>query len=98
MGKRLTVALAIFALVAVPLAIYVAGYFLLGERNDFHHSGGGNPTGTMTIQRTYPQQWMAVIYRPTGRVEKWARGAGVDVDVLWIDELSPLSPSLIIPP
>lgn len=58
-GRRVTMALAIFALIAVPLGAHVLGYFWLGERMDYHHSGAGAATGSMTIERTYTYEWMA---------------------------------------
>ena len=80
-ATRLTVALVVFALVVVPTAIYIAGYLWLGERSDYLHSGGGEPTGTMTIERMYPQRWIAIAYQPAGRLEQWLRGRNVEVNV-----------------
>jgi hypothetical protein len=43
-GNRLTIALVVFALIVIPFAVYVGGYFLLGERQDWYVAG--HPTET----------------------------------------------------
>jgi len=85
MGKRLTLALAVLAVVAVLLGTYAAGYFLLCERQDWYAAGSDTllkdvPIGPLaTIERTYPRQWLAVICRPAGQLEEWLRGTDVEV-------------------
>jgi len=87
MGKRLTIALAVFALVAVPLAIYVTGYFALGERSEWLViSSAGALTQAKgvppeLIRRTYSQQWMKTAFQPTAKIEAWLRG--VRVEATW---------------
>jgi hypothetical protein len=92
MGKRLTAALAIFVLIVVPLAIYVAGYLLLGERRDWW--SGANPGDPlMGIERMYPQQWMPTVFRPAAKVEAWFRGVKVaptwDLESMLRDSTTP---------
>src|SRR6187549_168762 len=72
-GKRLTIALVVFALVAVLLGTYVGGYFWLGRA--VYWSNGG-----VSIARFYPQEWIARSYEPASRVEGWIRGAQVTVN------------------
>jgi len=79
-ARYVTPTLAIFALIAVPLAIYVAGYLLLGERRVW--MTGANPGDpVMGIERMYRQQWMPTVFRPAAKVEGWLRG--VQVQPTW---------------
>ena len=75
MGKRLTLALAVFALVVVPLAIYTAGYFLLCQRLD--HLTLSAPTQVYLIERHYKLHWVHDAYKRAGRAEQWIRGIEV---------------------
>jgi hypothetical protein len=89
-GKRLTIALAVLALIVVPLGAYVAGYFWLGERR-YQVAGSWSSTTTVDsasagrivmIERRYTQQWLTRIYEPAGKVEGWFG----DIEVLvWCD-------------
>jgi len=72
MGKRLTIVLAVFALIVVPLAIYTAGYFLLGEAV-FHEADGR----LSEVHRVYALGWQARIFMPVARVEEALRGVAV---------------------
>jgi hypothetical protein len=92
-SRRLTAALAVFALVAVPLGAYVAGYFWLGERHDLTHSLENE---LASIERAYPKQWMVTIYQPAGKAEEACRG--VEVDVTWALEAKPQPPPPLITP
>jgi len=84
MGKRLTTALAILAVLAVLMGAYTAGYVSLGERSDWHvdhplsllRAANGGPD---LIRRVYPQQWLATIYLPAGWVEEQLLGIDVEV-------------------
>jgi hypothetical protein len=69
--------LAALAIAVAFVGAYVAVYFGLGDRIDQHHSGGGAPTGTMTILRTFPQQWQASLFWPAAAVESLLRGVEV---------------------
>jgi hypothetical protein len=72
------------AIAAVPLILYVAGYFWLGDRSDWHvdHSisllraANGGPD---LMRRSYPQQWLTTIYTPAGWVEEQLLGIDVEV-------------------
>jgi hypothetical protein len=90
MGKRLTISLAVFALIVVPLAIYVVGYLCLGQRNNFYRLPTTNGdtfhvkqlpgSSLILVERRYPSTWHAAAFKPLGSVEQWVRK--VDVDVL----------------
>lgn len=68
-------ALVIFALVVVPLGLYVTGYFYLGKRIDYP----GGP-----IERTYSRDWHATVFEPAGKLEAWVRSRPVQVlDEAW---------------
>lgn len=77
MGKRLTIALAVFALIAVPLAAYVGGYFWLG---DFYSAV--RPAGRLFIVREYPHRWQAQAFIPAARLEALIGGDGIDRVIL----------------
>ena len=76
LGKRLTIALAVFALVVMPLAIYTAGYFWLGQVSELPPVFSSQPPLT---KRVYPRQWIATIYGPAGRLEAKCRGIRVEI-------------------
>lgn len=90
MGKRLTLALAVFALIVIPLAIYTAGYFCLPE-NVYWFIDGCAQTSPVpgievqTIERQYPQLWMVTAFRPATKLEGWLRG--VEVQATWRDPI-----------
>ena len=79
MGKRLTVALAVFAFLAVLLGTYTLGYFWLGKYVELDLSDSARPAGVVLIERVYPQQWMKVAFRPAAKAENWLRGVLVVV-------------------
>jgi len=69
MGKRLTIALAVFALVVVPMTAYVAGYFWLGEYTWFQ-----SPGREVIVERHYRHRWLAILFAPAAKVEELLRG------------------------
>ena len=75
MGKRLTLALAVFALVAVLLGTYVAGYLWLGEREDWP----SDEVGDEVTVRLYHREWQATVFRPAGTIESLASGVKVRI-------------------
>lgn len=74
MGKRLTLALAVFALVAIPLGVYVGGYFWLGKAFGYFVV---NKDQLSKIERHYDHLWQRDIFQPAARVESWVRGIQV---------------------
>jgi hypothetical protein len=87
-GRFLTVALAIFALVVMPLAIYAAGYVLLSERLDWHKD---------MVGRIYDQAWLVTAFWPARRAEELLTGK--EVSLISRDEFSEWrSGPPIIPP
>jgi len=87
MGKRLTIALAVFAILAVLLGTYTAGYLLLPTTYYWYASGSAttsSPTPGFplaTVHRIYREQWMATAFLPAASVEGWLRG--VEVYARW---------------
>jgi hypothetical protein len=84
MGKRLTFAFAVLALLAVSLAVYSTGYFWLGERRDIYleleHPPPGGPSDEWAfIEREYPHAWQAAIFKPAGWIEGELRRKDVDI-------------------
>src|SRR5262245_40306457 len=84
MGKRVTIALAVFAFLAMLLMAYVAGYVWLGERSDWRGARVSVAPGKRLVRfpeivRVYPYQWLATAFRPAGRIEGRLVGAEVDV-------------------
>src|SRR5690348_5675323 len=69
-GRYLTIALAVFALIVVPLGAYVAGYLFLS--NSF-------PSGNGVLVRTYRSHWEVTIFTPAARAESYLTGAKVTV-------------------
>jgi hypothetical protein len=69
-------ALAIFAIVVVPLAIYAAAYCWLGEYQEDTFVGRVDH-----ISRSYPREWIVTVFRPAAQVEEWLRG--VTVTLSW---------------
>ena len=91
MGKRLTIALAVFALVAVPLAAYSGWYLWLGERTFWYVKG----TGRNMVHSTEPldggdietlvyfeHDWQATLFSAAGRAESLIRGDPVSIQTL----------------
>ena len=58
------------------LGVYTAGYFWLGSRNDWKSKATG---AIVTIERSYGQRWLAILFRPAGWIEQRIRGVEVDV-------------------
>jgi hypothetical protein len=70
-----TLALALVLLLALPLVMYVVGYFWLGENDSVENDDGA----VEFVSRDYPQQWLTDIYSPAGKVESWLRRIEVTV-------------------
>src|SRR5215212_2555195 len=85
--RYLTIALAIFALIVVPLAIYTAGYLLLPKRVEWAEDGFGYaasrpPTSNVeVIERVYPQPWMTAAFEHAAQLE--GRLRGMEVQATW---------------
>jgi hypothetical protein len=65
----------------------MAGYLLLGERQDWHGAIAKGASSRVrgpleTIERTYPQRWLQEAYRAPAKVEQWLRG--IEVQSKWI--------------
>jgi hypothetical protein len=73
-GRFLTVAMIVFALVVVPMAAYVGGYYGLPV-NIYTDTINGRPL----VVRWYAQHWQASLYRPAGRAEAWLTGGDVRI-------------------
>jgi hypothetical protein len=69
-GRIAFAALCTFALVVLPLAIYAAGYFWLGELSQ---SKLGQPTSA----RVFESYWQMRLFKPAGKLEAWLRGCKV---------------------
>ena len=70
-GKSLTIALGVFALLAVLLGTYTAGYCWLGRRLEGTTSG---PGPTRVIVRRYGHEWQVKAFWPISRIEAALRG------------------------
>lgn len=57
------------------LALYVAGYFWLGEHTELSDQVRSTPGDV--IVRVYPRHWIADIYRPAAHLESRIRGIPV---------------------
>jgi hypothetical protein len=83
---------AIVLFTLLPLAVYVAGYYWLGERLRWCVIVEGEPCMACSdntqvlpgrlwmIERRYPQQWLAAAYGPAAKVEHWMLGTEVESD------------------
>jgi len=90
MGKRLTTVLAVIAFLAILVGTYTAGYLWLAQEYiEVSVSGSALPGQVNLIDRVYPQQWIAIVFRPAASVEQWIRG--IPVITAWRDE--PLPPT-----
>ena len=58
----------VFALVALPLSSYVAGYLWLGKSQPYDGCRGSG------VERVYPLEWEMTVFQPAGRLEAWLRG------------------------
>jgi hypothetical protein len=68
--------LAALAILLLPLAAYLGGYFWLGTRADRFHV---LTSELARIDRTYPQRWLAIIYQPAARAEETVRDVEVEI-------------------
>ena len=82
--------LAALALVAVPLLLYLGGYFWLSERSDWQYLHGGSLSlmtpvrgrGNLT-RRDFRQEWIASLYMPAAWAE--AKCSGAEIEMTWGD-------------
>src|SRR5262245_25736528 len=90
-ARFVTIALAVFALIVVPLGTYVAGYLLLPVTHYWINDGTASTVrfgrGFLTIERVYPQQWMTTAFLPAAKFEGWLRG--IEVQPTWSEEPFP---------
>ena len=73
---------AAIAILLLPLAAYVGGYYWLGMAQVWYFSGPVDPLsrgGLQAIHRTYSNRTLALLYQPAGRMEEWLRGIDVEV-------------------
>jgi hypothetical protein len=103
MGNRLTIALAVFVLIVVPLASYTAGYLLLPEVLYSMEDGWvyynelpadhllKSKASLITVERIYPQQWLKTSFQPASKLEGWLRR--VEVQATWEGEYPVPSPA-----
>ena len=81
-GRSLTAAMIVFALVVVPSAAYVGGYYRLAETFPGSHI---RFSGARVIHRVYSQRWQADLFRPAARADGWL--IGKEVSIHCIDDL-----------
>jgi hypothetical protein len=87
-GRFLTAAMIVFALVVVPSAAYVGGYYGLAVETDVSYSAGrGDPNRIRFVDRFYRYGWQVEIFKPASRAEQWLTGSVVDIYCL--DDLVP---------
>ena len=79
-GRALTAAMIVFALVVVPMAAYVGGYYGLAETTVEY----SRRHGVRVVDRVYSYSWQAAIFTPAGRVDEWLMGG--DVQVYCLDD------------
>jgi hypothetical protein len=81
-GRFLTAAMIVFALVVVSLSAYVGGYLWLSDRRSIPVFWSARPSQAAidTIFRFYPRQWQATIFKPAGGLEAWYMGCDVIVE------------------
>lgn len=76
--ERKSIAAPILAVPAIVLplllALYVGGYFWLGNYITWMASDGYG-----RVVRVYPRQWMAAVYWPAATVEGWMTGVQTEV-------------------
>jgi hypothetical protein len=78
MGKRITIVLAVFALLALLLGTYAGGYLCLSTRYDLPGWGwNGPPEDAPDIVRWYPEDWQVIAFQPAARAESSLRGKRV---------------------
>ena len=66
-------------LLVLPLGSYVAGYFWLGEYKAIKTGNLLHPTADpgIVVLRVYRFRWLALAYRPAGKIEHYLRGVDV---------------------
>lgn len=79
-GHFLTAAMMVFALVVVPMAAYLGGYYWLPETTVAYSPR----QGIREVDRVYRYSWQAAIFTPAGRVDEWLLGG--DVQVYCLDD------------
>jgi hypothetical protein len=65
-------------LLAIPLGAYVAGYLWLGKQTDWYST---QTNALETIERSFPNVPLMLIYQPAGMVESWFGGIKVEVSL-----------------
>jgi hypothetical protein len=80
-GRTAMVALSVFALCAVLLAIYVGSYLGLARTSlgTMGHYVGNELRIEPVLIREYPQKWQVQFFAPLGILESWLRRQEVDV-------------------
>lgn len=87
----------VLAVVLVTLGMYVGGYFWMGTRRVWI-SARVSSTGEQVldaVERTYPNQFFATLYRPAGWIEE--QYIGINVLILDEDSDGPYPPSRTVP-
>lgn len=80
-GRIVTVALMVFALVAIPLAVYVGGYLCLCKTRIVTQGRyfGTELRSHQLLRREYASQWQAAAFLPLEKVESLMLGKEVEV-------------------
>jgi hypothetical protein len=72
--------LAGLAILAIPLLVYMTGYFLLCEsENHYGRARMTEPERLIAVERIYPREWMVSVFRPAAWVENKVRRILVEV-------------------
>ena len=89
-GRMILGAMLIFAVIALLGAVYVGGYWWLGEEQRWSSAHDAYIHGErvwiddgLTIERSYSQPWQAQIFKLAGWVESRLRK--IDVEVIYRD-------------
>jgi hypothetical protein len=83
-GRFLTAAMIVFALVVVPMAAYVGGYYWLAVATYVGFEGPRNDE--RFVDRVYASQWQADIFKPAARAESWLTSS--EVGAFCFDDLA----------
>lgn len=85
-GRVIFVLMLVFAMVVLPLALYTTAYFWLGEEKRTSSMHDAYVEGKriwvddgLTIERSYPREWQANLFRRAGYIESWVRGVNVEI-------------------
>ena len=73
----------VLALVVLPTAAYVGGYYCLPIA-----SAMGEENGKLIVERDYRYKWQADLFAPAGRLEEYLTGARVEI--FCVDDLKPI--------